>query len=103
MAILKHTNPCGVGQDDEDLRLAWQKAFETDRQAPFGGVIVTNRPLTLELARVISEIFTDVIIAPDFEPDARALLQKKKKLRLMKLNDAYLSAKKSPVIRSSPG
>ncbi len=103
VAILKHTNPCGVGQDDEDLRLAWQKAFETDRQAPFGGVIVTNRPLTIELARVISEIFTDVIIAPDFEPDARALLQKKKNLRLMKMNDAYLSAKKAPVIRSSPG
>lgn len=103
VAILKHTNPCGVGQDDEDLRLAWQKAFETDRQAPFGGVIVTNRPLTLELARVISEIFTDVIIAPEFEADARALLQKKKNLRLMKMNDSYLSAKKASVIRSSPG
>jgi len=103
VAILKHTNPCGVGQDDEDLRLAWQKAFETDRQAPFGGVIVCNRPLTVELARVISEIFTDVIIAPDFESDARALLQKKKNLRLMRMNDAYLLEKKSPVIRSCPG
>ena len=103
VAILKHTNPCGVGQDDENLRVAWQKAFETDTQAPFGGVIVINRPLTLELARVISEIFTDVIIAPDFESDARAHLQKKKNLRLMKMNDAYLSAKKAPVIRSSPG
>ena len=103
VAIIKHTNPCGVGQDDENLKVAWQKAFETDRQAPFGGVIVINRPLTLELARVISEIFTDVIIAPDFESDARAFLQKKKNLRLMKMNDAYLSAKKAPVIRSSPG
>jgi phosphoribosylaminoimidazolecarboxamide formyltransferase / IMP cyclohydrolase len=103
VAILKHTNPCGVGQDDEDLRVAWQKAFETDRQAPFGGVIVCNRPLTLELARVISEIFTDVIIAPEFESDARALLQKKKNLRLMKMNPAYLAEKQSPVIRSCPG
>jgi phosphoribosylaminoimidazolecarboxamide formyltransferase / IMP cyclohydrolase len=103
VAILKHTNPCGVGQDDEDLRIAWQKAFETDRQAPFGGVIVCNRPLTVELARVISEIFTDVIIAPEFEADARALLQKKKNLRLMKMNDAYLTEKKSAVIRSCPG
>jgi phosphoribosylaminoimidazolecarboxamide formyltransferase/IMP cyclohydrolase len=103
VAILKHTNPCGVGQDDEDLRIAWQKAFETDRQAPFGGVIVCNRPLTVELARVISEIFTDVIIAPEFEADARALLQKKKNLRLMKMNDAYLAEKKSAVIRSCPG
>ncbi len=103
VAILKHTNPCGVGQDDADLRLAWQKAFETDRQAPFGGVIVCNRPISIELARVISEIFTDVIIAPEFEADARALLQKKKNLRLMKMNDAYLVEKKSSVIRSCPG
>lgn len=103
VAILKHTNPCGVGQDDENLRVAWQKAFETDRQAPFGGVIVCNRPLTLELARVISEIFTDVIIAPEFEADARALLQKKKNLRLMKMDDAYLVEKKSAFIRSCPG
>ena len=103
IGILKHTNPCGVGQDDEDLRIAWQKAFETDRQAPFGGVIVCNRPLTEGVARIISEIFTDVIIAPDYEPEARAVLQKKKNLRIMKMNDAYLSAKKAPVIRSCPG
>ena len=103
VGILKHTNPCGVGQDDEDLRAAWQKAFETDRQAPFGGVIVVNRPLTEALARVISEIFTDVIIAPDFEAGARALLQKKKNLRIMKMNEAYLKAKTDPVIRSCPG
>ena len=66
-------------------------------------MIVCNRPLTVELARVISEIFTDVIIAPEFEAEARALLQKKKNLRLMKMNDAYLAAKKAPVIRSCPG
>ncbi len=51
VAILKHTNPCGVGCADGDLREAWEKAFETDKQAPFGGVIVTNRPMTLGLAR----------------------------------------------------
>jgi phosphoribosylaminoimidazolecarboxamide formyltransferase/IMP cyclohydrolase len=103
VAILKHTNPCGVGQDDESLKAAWQKAFETDRQAPFGGVIVCNRPLTLELARVIAEIFTDVIIAPEFEADARALLQKKKNLRLMRINEAYHAEKRARVIRSCPG
>jgi len=83
VAILKHTNPCGVGTDS-DLRAAWDKAFATDKQAPFGGIIICNRPLTEPLARAISEIFSEVIIAPDFEPDARALLQKKKNLRLMK-------------------
>ncbi len=83
VAILKHTNPCGVGSD-EDLRSAWDKALATDKQAPFGGIIITNRILTEDLARAISEIFSEVIIAPDFEPDARALLQKKKNLRLMR-------------------
>jgi len=83
VAILKHTNPCGVGSD-ADLKKAWDKAFATDKQAPFGGIIICNRPLTGELARAISEIFSEVIIAPEFESDARVLLQKKKNLRLMR-------------------
>lgn len=104
VAILKHTNPCGIGQDDNDLREAWSKAFETDRQAPFGGVIVCNRAIDEGLARVISEIFTDVIIAPDYEPEARAILQKKKNLRLMHMHEAaYREEKKEPVVRSCPG
>ena len=84
VAILKHTNPCGVGCDS-DLRQAWDKAFATDKQAPFGGIIVCNRPLSEPLAKVISEIFSEVIIAPDFEGEARAILQKKKNLRLIRL------------------
>ncbi len=103
VAILKHTNPCGVGCANEDLREAWEKAFETDRQAPFGGVIVINRPMTLALAKVIGEIFTDVIIAPEYEADARAHLQKKKNLRLMQMLDGVEEALKQPVIRSAPG
>lgn len=103
VAILKHTNPCGVGVDDEDLRLAWEKAFETDRQAPFGGVIVCNRPLDEGLARVIKEIFTDVIIAPEFETEARALLQKKKNLRLIQILDGFKETLDDPVITSTPG
>src|SRR6185503_14433982 len=55
-----------------------EKAFATDKQAPFGGIIVCNRPLTESLAKVISEIFSEVIIAPDFQIEARAVLQKKK-------------------------
>ncbi len=83
VAILKHTNPCGVGSDP-DLREAWLKAFATDKQAPFGGIIICNRPLCEELARAIGEIFSEVIIAPEFESEARVLLQKKKNLRLMR-------------------
>lgn len=84
VAILKHTNPCGVGSDP-DLRAAWDKAFATDKQAPFGGIIICNQPLTLAIARAISEIFSEVIIAPEFEAEARQLLSKKKNLRLMRL------------------
>src|SRR6267143_3544569 len=81
VAILKHTNPCGVGSDG-DLRGAWEKAFATDKQAPFGGIIVCNRPIDEPLGKAISEIFSEVIIAPDFEAKARSVLQKKKNLRL---------------------
>jgi phosphoribosylaminoimidazolecarboxamide formyltransferase/IMP cyclohydrolase len=84
VAILKHTNPCGVGSDD-NLTEAWEKAFATDRAAPFGGIIIANRPVDETLARAISEIFSEVIIAPEFTAEARALLQKKKNLRLMRL------------------
>ena len=106
VAILKHTNPCGVGcaNEGEGLRDAWEKAFETDKQAPFGGVIVCNRPLNEGLARVIAEIFTDIIIAPDFDSDARAILQKKKSLRLIKVADEFFkNAINAPVVRSAPG
>ena len=84
LAILKHTNPCGVGQA-ASLREAWNKAFATDRQAPFGGIIAVNQTLDLPCAEAITEIFSEVIVAPDFAPEALALLQKKKNLRLLKM------------------
>ncbi len=84
LAILKHTNPCGVGQG-ANLREAWDKAFATDKQAPFGGIITVNRPLDLPCAEAIAEIFSEVIVAPEFTPEAAALLQKKKNLRLIKV------------------
>lgn len=84
VAILKHTNPCGVGTD-ADLLAAWDKAFATDKQAPFGGIIICNRTLTASLAGAIAEIFSEVIIAPDFQPAGLELLRKKKNLRLMKM------------------
>jgi phosphoribosylaminoimidazolecarboxamide formyltransferase/IMP cyclohydrolase len=82
VAILKHTNPCGLGSG-ATLSEAWDKAYATDRQAPFGGIIVVNRPLDLPTAELIAEIFSEVIIAPAFNDDALALLTKKKNLRLM--------------------
>jgi phosphoribosylaminoimidazolecarboxamide formyltransferase / IMP cyclohydrolase len=84
LAILKHTNPCGVGQGNS-LREAWNRAHATDKQAPFGGIIAVNRTLDLSCAEAIAEIFSEVIVAPDFSPEAFALLQKKKNLRLLKI------------------
>ena len=82
VAILKHTNPCGVASADL-LREAWEKAYATDRQAPFGGIIVVNQTLDEVLARAIAEIFTEVIIAPRFSDEAVAVFARKKNLRLM--------------------
>jgi phosphoribosylaminoimidazolecarboxamide formyltransferase / IMP cyclohydrolase len=91
LAILKHTNPCGTGQGNT-LREAWDKALATDRQAPFGGIIAVNRTLDLACAQAISEIFSEVIVAPDFSPEALSLLQKKKNLRLLKVLKSPLTA-----------
>lgn len=102
VAILKHTNPCGIGLDNE-LRQAWEKAFATDKQAPFGGIIVTNKPVSEELARAISEIFSEVIIAPEFTPEARAILQKKKNLRLIRFVTSAAEARPATDIRSVCG
>jgi phosphoribosylaminoimidazolecarboxamide formyltransferase/IMP cyclohydrolase len=82
VAILKHTNPCGVASA-ETLLQAWDRAYATDRQAPFGGIIVVNQTLDEALAKAIAEIFTEVIIAPRFSDEAMAVLAKKKNLRLM--------------------
>ncbi len=82
VAILKHTNPCGAASDDTLLG-AWEKAYATDRQAPFGGIIIVNQTLGQDLAEQIKEIFTEVIIAPRFNDEALAIFAKKKNLRLM--------------------
>jgi phosphoribosylaminoimidazolecarboxamide formyltransferase / IMP cyclohydrolase len=84
LAILKHTNPCGVGQG-ANLREAWDKAFATDKQAPFGGIIAVNQPLDGACAEAIAEIFSEVIVAPEFTAEALAVLQKKKNLRLLQV------------------
>lgn len=84
VGILKHTNPCGIATA-ESLGEAWDQAFETDKQAPFGGIIVTNREVNRELAERIAHIFSEVIIAPSFSEEARAIFMKKKNLRLMEL------------------
>jgi phosphoribosylaminoimidazolecarboxamide formyltransferase / IMP cyclohydrolase len=83
VAILKHNTPCGVGAGDTVLD-AYRKAFATDPESPFGGILVANRTWDLPLAQAVDEIFSEVLIAPDFTDDALALLRAKKNRRLMR-------------------
>jgi len=96
LAILKHTNPCGVGRGAH-LREAWEKAFATDQQAPFGGIIASNTLMDEPCAQAISGIFSEIIVAPDFSPNALAVLQKKKNLRLIRIINPPGSASRREV------
>jgi phosphoribosylaminoimidazolecarboxamide formyltransferase/IMP cyclohydrolase len=102
LAIVKHTNPCGVGHGATPLE-AWEKAFATDREAPFGGIIALNQPLDLPLAEAIDSIFSEIIIAPDFHADAFDLLQRKKNRRLIRSIKPVTSDTSKLVIHSVPG
>lgn len=82
VAIIKHTNPCGVAVGASGAE-AWQRALATDPVSAFGGIVAINAPCDLPLAQAIDEIFTEIIIAPEFTPDALDLLQKKKNRRLL--------------------
>ena len=83
VAILKHTNPCGVATADA-LDTAYEHAFATDRQSPYGGIVAVNRPLDLATAEAIDSIFTEIIIAPEFEDGVLDLLMQKKRRRLIR-------------------
>jgi phosphoribosylaminoimidazolecarboxamide formyltransferase/IMP cyclohydrolase len=92
VAIIKHAQPCGIavawGAGDP-IASAHQRAHECDPVSAYGGVIAANRTVTLEMAETVKDIFTEVVIAPDFAPDALELLQTKKNLRLLKLPAGY--------------
>src|ERR1700761_3048160 len=77
VAIIKHANPCGIATA-ADIATAHVRAHECDPVSAYGGVIAANRPITLAAAESIKPIFTEVVIAPAYEPDALALLQTKK-------------------------
>jgi phosphoribosylaminoimidazolecarboxamide formyltransferase/IMP cyclohydrolase len=82
VAIIKHQNPCGiaVGADVAD---AHRKAHACDPVSAYGGVIAVNRPVTVELARQIADVFTEVVIAPAYDEEALEVLRAKKSLRLL--------------------
>jgi phosphoribosylaminoimidazolecarboxamide formyltransferase/IMP cyclohydrolase len=82
VVIVKHANPCGVATRDSLLD-AWKEALACDSVSAFGGIVATNRPLDRATAEAITEIFTEVVVAPDADEDAKAVFARKKNLRLL--------------------
>ena len=84
-AIIKHTNPAGVGQG-ETVASAYQKALATDPVSAFGGIVAVNRPVDADAAKEITKIFTEVVIAPGYDAEALEILQAKKNLRVLRMD-----------------
>jgi phosphoribosylaminoimidazolecarboxamide formyltransferase/IMP cyclohydrolase len=84
VAIIKHTNPCGCAEQ-ATLAEAWRKALECDPVSAFGGVVGINRAVDEETAREMAKLFVEAVAAPDYSPEALAILGGKKNLRLMRV------------------
>ncbi|GAB3209001.1 IMP cyclohydrolase [Marinactinospora thermotolerans DSM 45154] len=100
VAIIKHANPCGIAVG-ADIAEAHRKAHACDPVSAYGGVIATNRPVTREMADQVAEIFTEVVVAPDFEPSAVEVLTRKKNIRLLKVTAPDRAAR--PELRAISG
>ena len=92
VAIMKHANPCGVAVCELGVAVAYQHAHECDPVSAFGGVVAANRTVDLAMAEPLSKIFTEVIIAPDYEADALELLMKKPSIRILKCGVTSINA-----------
>ncbi|WP_300578796.1 bifunctional phosphoribosylaminoimidazolecarboxamide formyltransferase/IMP cyclohydrolase [uncultured Nocardioides sp.] len=86
VAIIKHANPCGVAVGG-DIAEAHARAHACDPVSAFGGVIAANRPVSVEMARQVAEVFTEVIVAPGYEDGAVDVLQGKKNIRILVCED----------------
>ncbi|GAA4417427.1 bifunctional phosphoribosylaminoimidazolecarboxamide formyltransferase/IMP cyclohydrolase [Georgenia halophila] len=82
-AVIKHANPCGIAVG-ADIAEAHRKAHACDPVSAFGGVIATNRPVTVEMANQVAGVFTEVVVAPDYEDGALEVLQAKKNIRVLR-------------------
>ena len=88
---LKHMNPCGAAQA-ETIEQAWQKAFQADPVSIYGGIVAVNRCLTEEIALEMKPIFLEIVLAPDYTPEALEVLASKKNLRVLKVDMTPSSA-----------
>lgn len=99
--ILKHSNPCGAAQSTSSLTEAYRKALAVDTTSAFGGIVGLNRVVDEETAKAIGEIFTEVVVAPGYTPEALALLEAKKNIRLLKVPDIAQGIKAKKQMLSS--
>lgn len=88
VVAMKHMNPCGIGRG-KTLEEAWDRAYEADSISIFGGVIALNRQVDLATAKKMHKIFLEIVIAPGFDDDALAVLEKKKNIRLLQLDFSH--------------
>ena len=102
VAIIKHTNPCGLASH-ADLAEAYRRAYLGDSVSAFGGIVACNRPLTLEAAQEIFNTFYEIVIAPDYAPEALARLQRKRDLRVLQTATAAPSGSALEYRRVSGG
>ncbi|AKK05319.1 phosphoribosylaminoimidazolecarboxamide formyltransferase/IMP cyclohydrolase [Corynebacterium mustelae] len=86
VAIIKHANPCGIAVSDLSIAQAHLNAHACDPVSAFGGVIAANREVTAEMARQVTDIFTEVIIAPSYETEAVEILKQKKNIRILQVD-----------------
>ena len=88
--VIKHANPCGAAVAD-DILTAYTRAHECDPVSAFGGIVGVNRPVTMAVAEAIQPVFTEVLVAPGYEPDALAFLKEKKKnLRILEATPPHV-------------
>ena len=86
VAIIKHTNPSGVGVGSTNLE-AYKRALSTDPVSAFGGIVAFNRKVDAKTAKSVIEVFSEVIVAPDYDADALEIFKAKKNLRILKIED----------------
>jgi len=102
VVALKHTNPCGVGLSD-NAYASWRKAYEADMTSIFGGVVAFNREVDERIAKELSEIFLEIVLAPSFTDTALAILSQKKNIRLMKTSNVATKPYSRTIVRVAGG
>jgi phosphoribosylaminoimidazolecarboxamide formyltransferase/IMP cyclohydrolase len=99
VAIIKHTNPSGVGAGDSNEE-AYRRALSTDPVSAFGGIVAFNRKVDAEVAASVNEVFTEVVIGPDFDPEAVEVFKTKKNLRVLRVTGGNATVKERALTQS---